>query len=411
MKFRKVTVGRSRDNDVVLNHPSVSRHHLEFFFDPEGNVFLTDLNSSNGTFVNGRRISGSVQLRSTDIVKAGMSEPIPWKNFQRSGSSKLESTGPSKPIYYDQPVNAKPSNVSPLKVVLITLSVILLLGVGGFLINEFVLSDAKPVAVDPALPNDEAKHPKKRQKDEAKEITYDLSCLEDEDDMGSTSVIDALETIDSDMTEAFGGEVSIAEEEEIGDQLLKDCRKQYRFIDSGKKIANLRALLDRLVKEIKKPKGYHYQIYLIDSDELNAFTAGAKIFVTTRMYSFCKSNDELACIIGHEINHNELGHIKQYVQKARLLTEEGAALAQMITMSFNQKKETMCDLTGIDLVIAAGYNGCVNIELWKRMKAEADEGDYNALENLFRTHPYSDKRANCSEHHIKTNYDFDCKGN
>ena len=159
------------------------------------------------------------------------------------------------------------------------------------------------------------------------------------------------------------------------------------------------------------PKGFDYSIYLIESDELNAFTAGAKIFVTTKMYGFCKSNDELACVIGHEINHNELGHIKEHLQKVKILSESGAALNQMLTIPFGQKKETHCDLTGIDLAIAAGYNGCVNIILWNRMKKESGEGDYNAFDNLFRSHPYSEKRSNCSQSHISQNYGFECTDN
>ena len=80
----------------------------------------------------------------------------------------------------------------------------------------------------------------------------------------------------------------------------------------------------------------------------------------------------------------------------------------MLTIPFGQKKETHCDLTGIDLVIAAGYNGCANSKLWRRMKEESSEGDYNVLENLLRSHPYSEKRANCSNNHILNNYGFNC---
>jgi predicted Zn-dependent protease len=65
-------------------------------------------------------------------------------------------------------------------------------------------------------------------------------------------------------------------------------------------------------------------------------------------------------------------------------------------------------MTGIDLAIAAGYNGCVNIELWKRMQKESNEGDFDALENLMRSHPYSEKRAKCTHEHIMINYGFDC---
>ena len=70
--------------------------------------------------------------------------------------------------------------------------------------------------------------------------------------------------------------------------------------------------------------------------------------------------------------------------------------------------KTVKDEAGDLFLIAAGYNGCVNIELWKRMQKESQEGDYDALENLLRSHPYSEKRAKCSRSHILDNYGFDC---
>ena len=35
------------------------------------------------------------------------------------------------------------------------------------------------------------------------------------------------------------------------------------------------------------------------------------------MYKFCIDKNEIASIIGHEISHNELGHIKQNISKAK----------------------------------------------------------------------------------------------
>jgi hypothetical protein len=411
MNHKTIRIGRSRDNDIVLDHSSISRHHAELFYDSMGNVFLTDLNSSNGTFVNGRRVQGSVQLNHSDMVKLGVADVIPWRNY-------LQGTGAQHTTYqqedYSQPLNSNPykpkTTSGPWKTITITLSVLIAVGLVGFGLNESGFFDDKPKAIDPEKPNNQEDQPEKRAEESSNDITYDFSCLEDENDLGTTKVIDVLEGVDSDVTEAVGGEVTIEEEEDLGNDLYEDCKKEYVFIETGKKIENLRTLLSRLTAQIKEPKGYHYQIYLLqDDDQLNAFTAGAKIYVTTRMYNFCQSNDELACVIGHEINHNELGHIRQHIQKERLLTDVGAGIAGLATISFGQKKETHCDMTGIDLAIAAGYNGCVNIGLWKRMKQESEEGDYNALENMFRSHPYSEKRANCSHNHILKNYGFDCE--
>lgn len=63
-------VGRARTNDLVVEHPAVSRFHAVFSASWSG-VVLSDLSSLNGTFVNGRRISTPLDLRDGDTVRIG----------------------------------------------------------------------------------------------------------------------------------------------------------------------------------------------------------------------------------------------------------------------------------------------------------------------------------------------------
>ena len=65
-----VTIGRSTEADVLLMDPEVSRRHVRIEEDG-GAVFVTDLRSSNGTFLNGRRIGESIELRAGDEIDAG----------------------------------------------------------------------------------------------------------------------------------------------------------------------------------------------------------------------------------------------------------------------------------------------------------------------------------------------------
>jgi hypothetical protein len=52
-----VSLGRSRDCDIVVADASVSKHHATLELDTfNGEFFLTDLGSRNGTFVNGTRV-------------------------------------------------------------------------------------------------------------------------------------------------------------------------------------------------------------------------------------------------------------------------------------------------------------------------------------------------------------------
>jgi hypothetical protein len=65
-----VTLGRSRQSDVVLNDPNVSRNHAEIR--PRGGSWvLTDLGSTNGSRINGRRIEGSEVIRAGDEIELG----------------------------------------------------------------------------------------------------------------------------------------------------------------------------------------------------------------------------------------------------------------------------------------------------------------------------------------------------
>jgi len=63
----RMSVGRHRHNDIVLNHPAVSGEHgvITTILDDS---FLEDLNSTNGTFVNGHRI-GKHFLQHKDVIK------------------------------------------------------------------------------------------------------------------------------------------------------------------------------------------------------------------------------------------------------------------------------------------------------------------------------------------------------
>lgn len=66
----KFLIGREGDCHLRPNSDSISRHHCAFTLDDYG-VRLRDLGSTNGTFVNGERVRGVVQLNSGDQVAVG----------------------------------------------------------------------------------------------------------------------------------------------------------------------------------------------------------------------------------------------------------------------------------------------------------------------------------------------------
>lgn len=77
--MKRITIGRSSDNNVVINHNMVSRYHCEIIQDANG-IKIVDLNSSNGTFVNGKRVYGATFLNYSDNVCVH-NIPIRWQNY------------------------------------------------------------------------------------------------------------------------------------------------------------------------------------------------------------------------------------------------------------------------------------------------------------------------------------------
>ncbi len=63
---RETTLGRSLENGHQFPDPTVSRRHAVIVHDDEGLAWLTDLGSSNGTFIDGKRLAPAVAVRIED---------------------------------------------------------------------------------------------------------------------------------------------------------------------------------------------------------------------------------------------------------------------------------------------------------------------------------------------------------
>jgi pSer/pThr/pTyr-binding forkhead associated (FHA) protein len=69
LKGTSLIIGRSSDNDVVIANPAVSRKHAQLV-EEGGKFYIEDLNSVNGTFVNGIKVTKK-QLKNGDVVLIG----------------------------------------------------------------------------------------------------------------------------------------------------------------------------------------------------------------------------------------------------------------------------------------------------------------------------------------------------
>ena len=67
-----ITLGRAENNDIVIQHERISSFHAHFRSEGE-RLFLTDSNSTNGTEVNGIRLTPNeaVEVRPNDLIRFG----------------------------------------------------------------------------------------------------------------------------------------------------------------------------------------------------------------------------------------------------------------------------------------------------------------------------------------------------
>src|SRR5438067_11859331 len=72
MVFNKpeVTIGRVQGNDIVLPKWNVSKRHSRIVF-KDGKFIIVDLKSTNGTYVNGRKITSPIVIKGSDKVYIG----------------------------------------------------------------------------------------------------------------------------------------------------------------------------------------------------------------------------------------------------------------------------------------------------------------------------------------------------
>lgn len=66
--LKVATLGRSGSNDIVVNHEKSSRRHCQFFFE-DGAWYVRDLDSRNGTRLNGEKVTGDSLLQHGDLLE------------------------------------------------------------------------------------------------------------------------------------------------------------------------------------------------------------------------------------------------------------------------------------------------------------------------------------------------------
>lgn len=140
--------------------------------------------------------------------------------------------------------------------------------------------------------------------------------------------------------------------------------------------------------------GCDYQLILVGSDSVNAFANGTHVGVTRGMMRFAREDIEVATVVGHEIAHNAMEHLKARKRNSLLgfLADLFAAYHGINTQGsfqiaaayeFSPEFEAEADYVGLYVLAIAGEDYSRAPDFWRRMAA---------------LHPGSIERAHATTH-------------
>jgi hypothetical protein len=393
-----INIGRSKENEVVIEDATVSKFHCQLIVDDEKNIFINDLKSSSGTFVNGKKITGYHKLSSSDklsIANVGFD----WLYY-------LKEEGIIKPNEINKFSLKKEFTSYSISFV----ALLLLLFI--FIVFNEINSDfdsnfnkSENIENEQTDPNNKSVN--------GKEISYDFSCIVSDKTKKINDLPNGIDEIRNETIKNSGVKVTVEEETKFGDDNHENLLKGSSIVEDNRTL-KIKSILTKLIKNITNPKGFDYKIFLIKSEQINAWTCGGRIYFTTKMYEFTKNDDEIAGIIGHEIYHNELGHINNKLLVNKISTgtlgndigSVASIIDNILYMPFAKKDEAHCDFKGADLCINSDFKPCEITKLWNRMSES--EGETNTMDEFLRSHPLSSQREKCINNHLKTNYNLNC---
>lgn len=197
--------------------------------------------------------------------------------------------------------------------------------------------------------------------------------------------------------------IPIEWERKLGESAYKDFLAKQDIMKEGVAVSAVEEMTHRLVERIPD-NPYKFEVTVVKSDVVNAFALpGGYIVVFTGLMKKAESGEEVAGVLGHELNHVLQRHgLERIVKQLGLVAVVSIVLGdqqglagvmrqlgvELMTLKFGREQETEADLTGLQLLVQAKIDPSGMVSFFQRL-AEKDEGRMEWLS----THPMSQGRA------------------
>jgi predicted Zn-dependent protease len=212
--------------------------------------------------------------------------------------------------------------------------------------------------------------------------------------------------------------ISTDEEVAMGRTIHEQITKEFRLSFQRERAAKLQRIGQHLA-QVSDRQDYEYHFYLIDKDELNAFTTpGGNIYFFSGLLDKLTDDDEIAAVLAHEIGHSAAKHTVKKFQAAlgynligsivlsqiakediRDITSLSSdALMSLVFSSYSRRDEYEADRLGVKYMFLAGYNLNGMIRTLELLKRESKGPD---VPLILKTHPHLDDRIQAVRQEIE----------
>ncbi|HUI27366.1 MAG TPA: M48 family metalloprotease [Candidatus Kryptonia bacterium] len=216
--------------------------------------------------------------------------------------------------------------------------------------------------------------------------------------------------------------VSEAKEKQMGAESAKEVEQTMGLLSDPALIAYVESVGRRLAEQSPR-KDVDYRFFVVDAEEPNAFALpGGYVYVTRGLLALVNSEDELACVIGHEIGHVAARHSVQQMSRAapfaiitgitagvtslaspllgQVVGGVGGLASGLVLSPFNRDQEREADRIGQQLSAATGWDpAAMSAFLHTLEREEKLRGGAPRKFDFLATHPSTPERvANTAEY-------------